>query len=60
MSFVSPNSTHHGKKDILHPYRCHLCEKGFSQKTILMQHVKEHTGDNLYHCDLCNIVRSDT
>ena len=23
-------------------YHCHLCEKAFSQKTILMQHVKEH------------------
>ena len=31
------------------------CRKGFRDKTTLRQHELEHTGQNVYFCDLCDL-----
>jgi len=35
------------------PYQCHLCNKGFSQKVSLEEHIYVHTGERPYNCPYC-------
>jgi len=41
---------HSGQK----PYKCHVCEKAFSQSSNLHTHMRVHTGDKPYKCSLCH------
>ena len=36
------------------PFRCNLCEKGFTQNGNLNKHMLIHTGDMPFQCKLCD------
>jgi len=35
-------------------YKCHMCDKAFSQSGNLNKHVRVYTGDKPYKCSLCD------
>ena len=41
------------KKDS-NKYRCHLCTNTYKKKTYLKRHIKTHTHEKPYKCDICN------
>lgn len=36
------------------PYKCEVCDKGFSQQANLVKHVRLHTGERPYSCRFCS------
>ena len=36
------------------PYACILCDKTFTRKMTMQQHMLIHTGDKPYSCTLCD------
>jgi KRAB domain-containing zinc finger protein len=44
--------THTGEK----PYKCHICDRRFSQNDYLQSHLRTHTGDRPYECNICRCV----
>jgi KRAB domain-containing zinc finger protein len=36
------------------PYKCDICNKGFSQNSHLHTHIRTHTTDTPYKCDICS------
>jgi len=36
------------------PYKCHVCDKAFSQSGSLNSHMRVHTGEKSHRCSLCN------
>ncbi|KAI8991633.1 hypothetical protein BDF20DRAFT_807048, partial [Mycotypha africana] len=43
-------TTHLGFK----PFQCDICQKGFSEARLLMQHKRVHTGEKPFSCDQCD------
>ena len=41
---------HSGQK----PYKCHVCDKAFSESGTLNRHMKFHIGEKPYKCSLCD------
>ena len=35
------------------PFKCDLCEKGFTESGKLIKHKQSHTGEKPIKCDLC-------
>ncbi|XP_055615457.1 zinc finger protein 239-like [Toxorhynchites rutilus septentrionalis] len=34
-------------------HRCPFCQKGFADKSLLVPHIRRHTGEKPYKCDYC-------
>lgn len=35
------------------PFKCTVCQAGFTQKQHLVAHLRMHSGDNMFRCNLC-------
>jgi KRAB domain-containing zinc finger protein len=42
------------------PYKCHICDRRFSQNDYLQSHLRTHTGDRPYECNICRKVFSQS
>jgi len=42
-----------------HLFSCEVCNKAFSQQSILIRLQRLHSGEPSYVCDLCNKAYSD-
>ena len=40
------------------PYKCNYCDKVFSEKNYLINHLRTHTGEKPYACGVCDIAFS--
>ena len=50
---IKPESVHDKKK----PYKCLMCDSGFSQKSLLKKHIKLHE-EKPYKCFICNTLHA--
>ena len=41
------------------PFKCHFCGETFSVGCLFSKHVEDHTGKNLYQCDVCRKLFED-
>ena len=42
-----------------HPYSCEVCNKGFSNQSIVIRHKRLHSDELPYVCHVCNKAFSD-
>ena len=43
-------------KCLLNPFICFICQKHFSKKGLLIEHICTHTGEKSFKCSQCNYI----